>query len=212
MGRWRWPTPSARCRGGSSPTCTPPADWCWTRPRRVRRVTTAAELADRLTGATVDILERGERRHLPGWRIPRTFAGHLVAADVWADVCFTLAHLRTAGVDAVAGDAIDMVLSRLLSEVDGPSTHTFFSYRIAETLLGAGPFEGNPLTAGFTEAQRHELVQAVDSADWLELLEAKVLPRNYAAVLSRCELGRLRLGLTDDPSTLDGLVERLVAL
>ena len=35
-----------------------------------------------------------------------------------------------------------------------------------------------------------EVAWAVDSRDWIELLTADVLPRNYAAVLSRCELAR----------------------
>jgi beta-1,4-mannosyltransferase len=171
--------------------------------------TTAGELADRLTSFVVDALEASERRHLPGWAIPRTFAGHLVGADVRADVCYTLHHLAGSGVAEVAGTPIDDVLVRLLGEVDGRSTHTFFSYRIAETLLRHGPFEGNPLLAGLTEAQRDQLAIAVDSSDWLELLDAGVLPRNYAGVLSRCELGRVQLGLVTDTTRLDELVARV---
>ncbi len=172
-------------------------------------MTTAAELSARLTAWTVATLEAAEGHHLPGWRLPRAFAGHEVGADVRADVCFTLTHLAEAGVNDVAGEAIDDVLVRLLGEVDGASTHTFFSYRIAETLLRAGPFAGNPLVADLDDAQRAELEVAVDSADWLELLDAGVLPRNYAAVLSRCEQGRLDLGLTDDTSRLDALTARV---
>ena len=56
------------------------------------------------------------------------------------------------------------------------------------------------------------MVRAVDSRDWIELLDADVLPRNYAAVLSRCEQARHELGLVDDTTVLDGLVERLRAL
>lgn len=170
---------------------------------------TARELAARLTRFTVAMLEAAERAHLPGWRIPRTFAGHEVGADVRADVCFTLHHLAEAGVAEVAGEPIDDVLGRLLAGVDGPSTHTFFSYRIAETLLRCGPFDGNPLLAGLTDAQREQVALAVDSSDWLELLDAKVLPRNYAGVLSRCELGRVRLGLVTDTARLDELVARV---
>ncbi|HEX2576676.1 MAG TPA: hypothetical protein VHK88_10040, partial [Aquihabitans sp.] len=169
--------------------------------------TTAGELAARLTSFVVGALEAAERRHLRGWRIPRTFAGHAVGADVRADVCFTLHHLATAGVEEVAGEPVDAVLTRLLAEVDGRSTHTFFSYRIAETLLRHGPFAGNPLLAGLDDAQREQVAIAVDSSDWLELLDAGVLPRNYAGVLSRCELGRVQLGLVEDTSRLDDLVE-----
>ena len=91
--------------------------------------TTTSSLAARLTAFTVETLEALERHHLPGWRLPRTFAGHAVGADVRADVCFTLTHLAEAGVAEVAGEQIDVILRRLLGEVDGPSTHTFFSYR-----------------------------------------------------------------------------------
>lgn len=174
--------------------------------------TTAGELAERLTRFVVDALERAERRHLPGWAVPRTFAGHLVGADVRADVCYTLHHLAASGVAEVAGTPIDDVLVRLLGEVDGRSTHTFFSYRIAETLLRHGPFAGNPLIAGLTGAQREQLALAVDSSDWLELLDAGVLPRNYAGVLSRCELGRVQLGLVTDTSRLDELVARVAGV
>ncbi|HYI62295.1 MAG TPA: hypothetical protein VEW93_10890 [Acidimicrobiales bacterium] len=170
--------------------------------------TTTGELAERLTRFCVETLEALERHHLPGWQIPRTFAGHEVGADVRADACFTLAHLADAGVAEVAGEPVDTVLTRLLGRVDGRSTHTFFSYRIAETLLRGGPFAGNRLAAGLDDGQRAELERAVDSSDWLELLDAKVLPRNYAAVLARCELGRHRLGLIDDTATLDRLVDR----
>ncbi|MBX3286630.1 MAG: hypothetical protein KF703_14875, partial [Actinobacteria bacterium] len=174
--------------------------------------TTAGELADRLTRFTVEVLERAERAHLPGWAIPRTFAGHLVGADVRADVCYTLHHLAGTGVAEVAGTAVDDALVRLLGEVDGRSTHTFFSYRIAETLLRHGPFEGNPLLAGLAEAQREQVAIAVDSSDWLELLDAGVLPRNYAGVLSRCELGRVQLGLVTDTTRLDELVGRVASV
>ena len=59
--------------------------------------TTTSSLAARLTAFTVEMLEALERHHLPGWQLPRTFAGHAVGADVRADVCFTLTHLADAG-------------------------------------------------------------------------------------------------------------------
>src|SRR3954451_2827047 len=99
------------------------------------------------------MVEAAPAHHLPGWRIPRSFGGHAVGADVRADLCYTLHHLSGAGGETVAGQPIVEVLRTLLAEVDGRSTHTFFSYRMAETLADAGPFEGNPLTAGFTNAQ-----------------------------------------------------------
>ena len=147
----------------------------------------------------------------PGWRIPRAFAGHAVGADVRADLCFVLTHLADAGVDVVAGEHPDAILARLLQSVDGASTHTFFSYRIAETLARRGPFEGNPLLADCDDAQRAQVALATDSSDWLELLDTDLLPRNYAAVLARCELGREQLGLPGDPARLDALVARATA-
>lgn len=171
--------------------------------------TTAGELAEQLTRFTVETLEAAERTHLPGWQIPRTFAGHMVGADVRADVCFTLHHLAAAGVQEVAGRPIEDVVRTLLADVDGASTHTFFSYRIAETLLRHGPFAGNLLLDGLTDEQVDQVALAVDSSDWLELLDAQVLPRNYAGVLSRCELGRVSLGLVTDTARLDDLVARV---
>lgn len=70
----------------------------------------------------------------------------------------------------------------------------------------------NPLLAGCSDDQRAEVARAVDSRDWIELLTADVLPRNYAAVLSRCELTRAELGLVDDRTVLTDLVGRLQTL
>jgi hypothetical protein len=132
-----------------------------------------------------------------------------VGADVRADLCFTLHHLARAGVTEVADSPIHTIISGLLADIDGAGTHTFFSYRIAEMLLAHGPFAGNPLLANLGDDQVHQVALAVDSSDWLELLDAGVLPRNYAGVLARCELGRVRLGLVDDTTRLDGLIERV---
>lgn len=170
---------------------------------------TAGQFAVDLRDATVEHLEAAAAAHLPGWRIPRTFAGHQVGGDVRADVCFTLHHLATAGIDHVGGVAIDDVLTSLLADIDGAATHSFFSYRIAETLFAHGPFANNPLLNGFSDAQVEQVALAVDSSDWLELLDAGVLPRNYAGVLARCELGRVNLGLVDNTSRLDELVARV---
>ncbi len=173
---------------------------------------TPSRLARKLVAFTIDQVEAIQKAHLPGWRIPGTFGGHLVGADVRADLCYTLHHLAEAGVGEVAGQRIDDVLRTLLAQVDGPSTHTFFSYRIAEVLLRHGPFAGNPLLAGLSADQMEQVAQAVDSSDWLELLDAGVLPRNYAGVLSRCERGRVALGLVDDRARLDDLIGRVRAV
>lgn len=143
---------------------------------------------------------------LRGWRVPRVWGGHRVGADVVADLAFTIAHLRAAGVREVGAAPIDGALQIVLRQVDGPGTHTFFSYRVAETLLPHGPFADNHLLAGWTAAERENLRIACDSTDWIGLLGHGV-PRNYHAVLARCELGRARLGLVEgDGPHLEALV------
>ncbi|MEP6622961.1 MAG: hypothetical protein ABJC79_00820, partial [Acidimicrobiia bacterium] len=167
--------------------------------------------ADLLEFVTTTV-EHLHAAHLSEWRIPRTFAGHRVDPDVRADLLYTLTHLASGGVTTVAGDPIDDVIARLLTGVNGRDTHTFFSYRIAETLLRVGPFADNPLLDRCTDEQRAQVAQSTDSRDWIELLDTDILPRNYAAVLSRCEFARRQLGLSDDPAVLDRLVERLAEL
>ncbi len=169
------------------------------------------QLGAALRDFTTTTLTALARTHFPGWRIPRSFAGHPVDADVRADLLSTLTHLAHAGVGEIAGEPIDAVVTRLLAEVDGDRTHTFFSYRVAETLLRRGPFADNPLLAGLAAAQRDAVARATDSRGWVGLLDAGKLPRNYAAVLSRVELRRHELALTDD-ATLAGLVDRLHTL
>jgi len=145
--------------------------------------------------------------HLAGGHVPPAFAGHRVNPDVPADLLFTLGWLHQAGVTTVADlDVLD-VLSGLLSRIDGPGTHTFFSYRVAETLARFGPFDGNVLLDGFSDSQRLAVDQACDSSDWLGMLEGG-LPRNYRAVLARCELARASLGLPVDSAVLDELLAR----
>ena len=172
-------------------------------------VTTPGRLADALVAHCVNVTEAFVASHAPGWRLPRVFAGHVVGADVRADVIFTLSHLAAAGVTEIAGSPTTTVISRLLREVDGAATHSFFSYRIAETLLEHGSFNDNLLLRDLSEAQRAEVAQACDSSSFIALLDRGQLPRNYAAVLSRCEQARVALGLIDDRAQLDSLLDRL---
>lgn len=162
-----------------------------------------------LVDATARTVEALAAHHWPEWRLPRTFGGHAVGADVRADLIFTLGLLADAGVDQISGAHPDDLVADLLRGVAGSATHTFFSYRVAETLLRHGPFEGNHLLARCDDTQRAQVAEACDSSDWVELLDSGVLPRNYAAVLARCELARVRLGLADDESTLDSLLARV---
>jgi glycosyltransferase involved in cell wall biosynthesis len=167
------------------------------------------DLRAELAGQCVERIEQFVAAQAPGWRLPRVFAGHAVGADVRADLMFTLGHLASAGVDRVAATPVEDAIALLLRGVDGAATHSFFSYRIAETLLDAGPFAGNPRLVRCSAAERDEVAAACDSSSFLPLLADGRLPRNYAAVLARCEQARLQLGLVDDPRTFDELVAQL---
>jgi hypothetical protein len=173
---------------------------------------TPAALADALVAEVVTVLDELIDRHLPGLRIPGTFAGHRVEPDVAADLVFTLGHLADAGVAEVAGIAVDDAIATVLQTIDGRGTHTFFSYRVAETLRRYGPFAGNRLLVGWPDDRIANVATACDSTEWIELLDSGLLPRNYAAVLARCELARLELGLLDDEAVVEHLVARLADL
>ncbi|MGH0038533.1 MAG: hypothetical protein ACQGVK_26150 [Myxococcota bacterium] len=165
------------------------------------------DLADAIACSVRDWIEQLVEAHLPGWRVPAVFAGHPVGPDVRADLAFTLGFLHGCGLDRVAGTPLPEAISRVLRPIDGPGTHTFFSYRVAETLGAFGAFAGNPLTEGWSEAERGNLAAACDSSGWVKIHDQGLLPRNYAAVLARCEEARRRLELAVDPA----LRERLVA-
>ena len=53
----------------------------------------------------------------------------------------------------------------------------------------------NPLLAPLAPAAVAKLADACDSSSFLPLLAEGKLPRNYAAVLLRCEVARQRVGL-----------------
>ena len=179
--------------------------------RSVTTATATAQLADRLVALCVEQLEELATRYAPGLLLPRQFAGHAVDADARADLIFTLGYLGAADVPEVAGASPDEHVRTLLGRVDGRATHTFFSYRIAETVLRAGPFADNALLRELSEDQRAEVARACDTSDWIPLLDSG-LPRNYAGVLARCELARWQLGLLDDRRQLDELLDRLRTL
>ncbi len=176
------------------------------------RCRTTADLATGLRTFVVGAVEALVRDHAPGWRIPATFGGHRVEPDVDADLVYTLGHLHEGGVTEIAGTPLVEAVRRVLGRIDGARTHTFFSYRVAETLLRWGPFDGNPALEGLDEAQLAQVATACDSSEWLPLLDESILPRNYAGVLARCETGRLRLGLMDDAAVVDDLVGRVRAV
>ena len=192
---------STRRNPGPADEAVPP--WGWP-------PATASGLAGWLREFVLDGVEALLDRHAPDGRLPRVFAGHAVEPDVTADLIYTLGHLHRGGVERIAGTPIDEVLRTQLAGIDGARTHTFFSYRVAETVLQWGPWADNPLLDPLDDDRRANVATACDSSDWIDLLDARILPRNYAAVLARCELARLRLGLIDEPGVVDDLVARVV--
>lgn len=166
----------------------------------------SGRIADQLTSFVAGQLGALADRHAPDLTLPRVFAGHRVGPDAHADLAYTLMLLRRLGVEAVGDRPIEPALHHLLATVDGPGTNTFFSYRIAEVVAELGGIDALEPTA------RPGVLQAVDSTDWLELLDAGALPRNYAIVLARCEHARAALRVPTDPAVLARLIERIQAL
>lgn len=162
----------------------------------------APTLAEELVAHVEAELTQLVERHLPGFRVPGSFGGHQVLSDVRADLAFTLGLLWRGGVRDVAGVGVEEAVERVLVPIDGPGTHSFFSYRVAETVAALGMLGRLPAN----------VAEACDSSSMIPLLLGGKLPRNYAAVLARCELGRQRLGLLDDEGGLDELIRMTEAL
>ena len=129
------------------------------------------------------------RRFMPDLRWPHYFAGYTVAAnDVWALVRL-VASLHSLGVRQVAGYPTTEIIATALRQVDGKTPEPFASFKIAETILTFGRFQGNPLLHDFSEAQRANLVAAVNSTHIYDPQTKRLhsLLNNYWAVLARCE-------------------------
>ncbi len=167
----------------------------------------AAALASMLDGFVRGNLEAFAQRYAPRFVLPRSFGGFPVGADARADLAFTLGLLHGDGVESLAGVDVEDALRPVLFPVDGGQVHSFFSYRIAETLLRFGPFSENHLLRSADRSTRRRLEQACDSTDWIERLDRGLLP-NHTAVLARCELARRALGLPTDPEVVSDLLDR----
>lgn len=173
-----------------------------------------AEITQFVLKSTEDLANR----FFPDFRLPAFFAGHRVIAQESADLGYLLTSLRSLGVREIAGQPLDLILLNLLSQVDGPNTETFYSYRVAETLLALGGLDA-ALEAGARAGiagglNRDNLVAAVDSTFIYDPV-ARVLPRhpnNYWAVLARCELRRRELGLLPADSPYPVCLEKIVNL
>jgi hypothetical protein len=175
--------------------------------RPARTAAHAPSLATTLSSFVVAHLETFVERHAPGFVLPSSYAGYPTGPDVRADLVFTLSQLHECGVHRVADTEVEHAISTVLRPLDGSKTHTFFSYRVAETLLRFGPFDDNALLEGLDNKQRANLASACDSTSWIGLLDDG-LPANYAAVLARCEVARRSLGLPVDDVVLESLLDR----
>jgi hypothetical protein len=154
-------------------------------------------------------LERLIVRFFPDLRFACHFAGHRIGPSEAADVLALLTGLRRFGIDRIAGHAIDDAQRVILHGIDGDETRIFASYRVAEALLSQGPFAGNPLLAGCTDAQRAAVRKAVDPK-MFDAAKRTIMQKahNYWLVLARCEFARERLGVAEDPSILALALER----
>ena len=169
----------------------------------------AAALSRQITDFVFERTEAIITRFLSDFVIPGFFYGHRKhGSSGGADLLSTLAHLHTLGVSKIAGVPLDRAMAKVLRDIDGPTTDTFYSYFVAESLLAFGPFENNPLLADFTDAERENVKAAVDSTQIYnpETQQLRGQPNNYWAVLARCEFARQRLGLLQDDSILQQTV------
>lgn len=179
--------------------------------REARVDTNDTSLAGHLTSLVIESLEEFFARYAPDLTLPATIGAHLVGTDAIADLAYTLGWLHEAGVSEVAGRPLPDVIVRTLEQIDGPETHSFFSYRVAETLNRFGSFDHNQLLSAMTTDRVENLRIACDSTELVPLLDG-LLPRNYAAVLARCEMARRQLGILDDETLLSELVDRTRSL
>lgn len=175
-------------------------------------MTTPADLANRLLDLVTAVLSDLESEQAPGLDLPRVHGGYLVGPDARADLAFTLSLLHEAGVKEVAGLQCADVALEIVRQLDGPATHSFYSYRTAETLLRFGGLDDNPALRAWNEADLANAAEAIDSSSMLEALAAGKLPNNYAVVLTRCEFDRSRLGRLPDETVLDTLINKVSAL
>lgn len=173
---------------------------------------TAAGLADALVAFVSDQIAQLAARHAPDLVLPRMFAGHPVGPDTRSDLAYTAGLLFEAGEKQVAGTPLDEAILATLCSLDGPATHTFYSYRAAESLARLGGYHENPRLAALSESELANLREAFDSSAAVKEVRAGRLPQNYAVVVARCEHARDQLGLLEDDSILNELVERCRAL
>jgi len=170
---------------------------------------TSTEIADRLVRLTERVLVDLESSHAPALELPLVFGGYPVGADARADLAFTLGLLHDQGIESIAGVDCASTALEIVRRLDGPSTHSFYSYRAAETLLRLGGLDDNPRLAHWTGEDVANVEAAIDSTSMLSMLDEGSLPNNFAVVLTRCEIARRALGRLPEVNRLDELLEKL---
>ena len=160
---------------------------------------TTTEFSDYLLDFVVRQMETLERDFFHGLVLPSRLAGYPMGADVKGDLLFVLGMLHEAAVSQINDANVITASRKILESIDGKATHSFYSYRTAETLLrcqteASADFESNPLIKGFNPAQIAEVAKACDSTQMVAQL-GKTLPRNYVAVLGRCDVSYTHLTL-----------------
>lgn len=172
----------------------------------------AGQLSADLAAFGFQMLERFVARFMPTGCVPGFLSGVRLGPDARADLISVLGALHQLGFESVAGLDICGQLTHLLGKIDGKSTDTFYSFRVAETLLHFGPFEGNLLLRELSLDQRNEVALACDSTVIYEGSGKLNRRPNYWAVLARTELARQRLGLLASPDLLEESIARIVQL
>jgi glycosyltransferase involved in cell wall biosynthesis len=175
-------------------------------------MTTPADLADHLLDLVRGVLADLESMHAPSLELPRVFGGHVVGPDARADLAFTLGLLHGEGIDRVAGIDCAEVALEVVRRLNGPQTHSFYSYRAAETIARLGGLDDNSRLAGWTDSDRENARETIDSSSMLKMLDEGRLPNNYAVVLARCEIARRAIGQLPEDNRLDELLEKLRTL
>ena len=175
---------------------------------------TGSKLSWQITEFVVARTEAIIARFLPDFVLPGFFCGHRLASGEGPNLAYLLAHLHALGVTQIAGIPIEKAIAKVLRRIDGPTTETFYSFFVANTLQAFGTFEGNPLLSEFTAAERENIRTATDTTHIYdpETNELRGFPNNYWAVLARCEFTRQQLGILPDDALLRQSVERLQGL
>jgi hypothetical protein len=166
-------------------------------------------LGDRMAEWVTQRTEAILSRFFSGPVIPHFQAGHPIAPETYSGLARLLGHLHALGVERLQGIRIEDWIRRILPTIDGPSTQTFGSMTLAETLLEWGPFENNPLLEGLSDEQLQNLAVGCDTTH-IYKADGTIgeWSANYWMVLARTEFARQRLGLLTDTTILEAALEQ----